>query len=402
LKNACYQGRIAQNAGAAGIDTTDMKDSPSRPRVALVLLDGGLRHGIANAAHELIRHGLKDYDFVVISTRLVEELQPLVEFIRIPAPAGPYRLRWLMFYVLAGLRAAFLHADLVHTMAPAPLLPNKVDLATVLFSQVAYYQVEGAVAGRWTRLARAFATWLENRAYRPGRARMLSALAPGGKRELQRDHPGLPVIVTPHVLQGERFYPDAQTRAEVRRELGARSGEVVACFVNNTYWELKGLAIAIASLAQAAESVPELGALWVIGSGPVEKFGAIAREYGVAERVHFLGLRTDIERIYRGADVLVHPATYETFSLAVHEAAASGLPVIATRCNGVEDLLADGQAGFMVERNVNAVTEALIGLCRDPGLRARMGRVGRERALAFGPGGFARAVTEAYGQLLDR
>jgi glycosyltransferase involved in cell wall biosynthesis len=379
-----------------------MKDSRSRPRVALVLLDGGFRHGTANAAHELIRHGLQEYDFVVISTRLVEELQPLVDYIRIPAPAGPYRLRWLVFYLLAGLRVARLRADLVHTMAPAPLLPNKVDLATVLFSQVAYYQVEGAVAGRRARLARALASWLENRAYRPGRARMLSALAPGGKRELQRDHPGLPVIVTPHVLQGERFYPDAQTRADVRRELGAAPGEVVACFVNNTFWEHKGLAIAIASLAQAAESAPELCALWVIGSGPVATFRAIAREHGVAGRVHFLGLRTDIERIYRGADVLIHPATYETFSLAVHEAAASGLPVIATRCNGVEDLLADGQAGCLVERNVDAVTEALIRLCGDPGLRARMGRVGRERALAFGPDGFARAVTEAYGQLLGR
>jgi glycosyltransferase involved in cell wall biosynthesis len=219
---------------------------------------------------------------------------------------------------------------------------------------------------------------------------------------LERDHPGLPVIVTPHVLQSERFHPDAQARADLRRELGAAPGEVVACFVNNTYWEHKGLAVAIAGLARAAQSVPELGALWVVGAGPVDKFRACACEHGVGERVQFLGPRTDIERIYCGADILLHPATYETFSLAVHEAAASGLPVIATRTHGVEDLLADGEAGVLVERTVESVADALIRLSRDAGLRARMGRVGRERALRFGPDGFAHAVGRAYRQLLGQ
>jgi hypothetical protein len=103
----------------------------------LVLLDGGARHGTANAAHELIRRGLSEFDFTVVSTRLIEELSSQVDFIRIPAPGGPYRLRWLVFYVLTGLRRAFVNADLVHALAPAPLLPGKVDLVTVLFSQVA-------------------------------------------------------------------------------------------------------------------------------------------------------------------------------------------------------------------------------------------------------------------------
>jgi glycosyltransferase involved in cell wall biosynthesis len=217
---------------------------------------------------------------------------------------------------------------------------------------------------------------------------------------LERHHPGLPVIVTPHVLQVDRFHPDAQTRLDVRRELGAEPEEVVACFVNNTYWEHKGLGIAIAGLSHATQSAPALGALWVVGSGPVDRFRNIARVCGVGERVHFLGHRTDIERIYRGADILIHPARYETFSLAVHEAAATGLPVIATRTNGVEDLLEDGEAGIMIERTEEAVTEALIRLTRDPALRARMGNIGRERVLQFGPRRFTDSVLEAYRVLL--
>lgn len=371
-----------------------------RPRILLVLLDGGARHGTANAAHELIRRGLSEFDFTVVSTRLIEELSSQVDFIRIPAPGGPYRLRWLVFYVLTGLRRAFVNADLVHALAPAPLLPGKVDLVTVLFSQVAYYQTESQPGGFTERAARWFATRLENRAYRPGRVRMLTALAPGGKRELERDHPGLPVIVAPHVLQAERFYPDDSDRNTVREELGAEPGEPVACFVNNTFWVHKGLDIAMEGLALARRTVPAVGTLWVVGDGPVDTFRNVADHFGLGARVKFLGSRRDIERIYRGADFLVHPARYETFSLAVHESAASGLPVIATRTNGVEDLVEDGAAGILIPRDARAVAEAVISIVQDPARAARMGAEGRRRALSFDADGFTGPVIEAYRALL--
>jgi glycosyltransferase involved in cell wall biosynthesis len=380
------------------------RESPHerRPRIALVLLDAGSRSGTGNAAHELVRRGRAQFDFAVVSTRLVEELQPVAEWVEVPAPARPFRLRWLSFYLLAGLRLRGLRADLVHTLAPAPLVPNRVDLATVLFSQAAFFEDAPEPAGPVERLARAFSVGLEHRAYRTGRVRMLTALAPGGRRELERLHPGIPVVVTPHVLDGTRFHPHAGSRAEVRRSLGAEDGDVVACFVNNDFWEHKGLAIALRSFAAARREAPALAQLWVVGVGPVERYRAIAREHGVAERVRFLGWRDDIERVYRGADILVHPATYETFSLAVYESAASGIPVVATRVNGVEDLLADGTAGFLVERTDAAFTSALARLANDPELRHRMGEAGRRQAIAFGPELFTERVFEAYRELLSR
>jgi len=135
----------------------------SRPRIALILLDAGLRHGTANAAHELIRGAADQYEFIVISTALIEELRPQVTFIRIPAPSRPYSLRWLIFYCLAGLRLLFVRADLIHTMAPTPLVPNRVDLATVLFSQVAYYQMIGRATSVYERIKRVCASLIENR-----------------------------------------------------------------------------------------------------------------------------------------------------------------------------------------------------------------------------------------------
>jgi glycosyltransferase involved in cell wall biosynthesis len=383
-------------------------DAPSRedpgerrPRVALVLLDAGSRSGTGNAAHELVRRGHAHFDFLVVSTRLVEELRALAEWRRVPAPSRPFRLRWLVFYLLAGLRLRALRADLIHTLAPAPLVPNRIDLATVLFSQAAFFENGAKPGSTLEGLARSFSVGLEHRAYRPGRVRLLSALAPGGRRELERLHPGIPVVVTPHVLDRDRFHPDGRSREEVRRSLGAGDADVVACFVNNGFWEHKGLAIAIRSFAEARRVAPEIAQLWVVGVGPVDRYRAIAREHGVAERIRFLGWRDDIERVYRGADLLVHPAAYETFSLAVHEAAACGLPVVGTCVNGVEDLLADGEAGILVERSDRAVTSALLQLARDPDLRRRMGEAGRRRAIAFGPEVFTESVFAAYRELLS-
>jgi glycosyltransferase involved in cell wall biosynthesis len=373
----------------------------SRPRILLVLLNAAPRFGTANAAHELIRRGLPQFDFTVMSTGLLEDLQDQVQFVRIPVPPGPFRLQWLAFFLFAGIRRWFLRVDLVHVMAPAPLLPGRADLVTVLFSQIAYYQVDTEPSGRLDHLARALTRWLENRCYRPGHVRMFTSLAPGGQRELERDHPGIPTVVSSHVLQAERFYPDDRDRIDVRSELGAGKDDLIACFVNNIFWAHKGLGLAIEGFARARRSQPALAALWVVGSGPREQFEAVAREHGVGDRVRFLGHRKDIERIYRGADVLVHPARYETFSLAVHEAAASGLPVIATRTNGVEDLIEDGATGIMIPRSAEAVEDALTRLAGAPELRRQMGRAGRERALAFGPEGFTEPVIDAYHRLLD-
>jgi len=380
------------------------RPSARRTRVALVLVDAGTPHGTSHAAHELIRRGAERHEFVVVSSRLAEEVRPLARWLRVPLPAGPFRLRWLVFYALAGLRLAGTRVDLVHALAPAPLVPNRVDLGTVLFSQVDFHAVAGPPRGLVDRGARAFTAWLERRAYRPGRVRMLSALAPAGRRALERHHPGLPVIVTPHIVDCERFRPDARSRAEVRRRLGVADDGLVALFVNNHYWGLKGLAVAIRGFAQAARAAPALRELWVVGAGPTPHYREVAAAHGLGDRVRFFGFvpAADIEGMYRGADVLVHPSQYDTFSLAVHEAAASGTPVVATGVHGVDDLLADGQAGVLVERSDAAVAAALVRLAGDPVLREGMGRVGRQRAQAFGPGGFTGAVLAAYEELLAR
>ena len=74
--------------------------------------------------------------------------------------------------------------------------------------------------------------------------------------------------------------------------------------------------------------------LWIVGPGDVERYRALARGEGVEDRVRFFGRRTDTERFYRAADAFLFPSLYEAFPLVALEAAACGLPIVATASMG--------------------------------------------------------------------
>jgi glycosyltransferase involved in cell wall biosynthesis len=366
-----------------------------RPRVAFVVHDAGQTWGVGTALRELVAGASDRYRFVVVSTRLRDDLRGRVEFVRVPAPAGPFRLRWAVFFCLAALRLRRVRADLIHAVSYGPVVPT-ADLASVFFDHAAYQERRGGAKSPLARLTVAIDRW----GY--GRARMLAALAPGGARELERRYAGTPVVVTPYVVDTARFHPDAGDRAAVRSEQGVGEGEVVAVFVNNDVWQLKGLTETITAFAAARAAAPDLAWLWVVGSGPTRRFAQIAAEHGVGVRVRFLGFRHDIERLLRGADVFVLPTLFETFSLGVHEAAATGLPVISTLVFGVEDLIGDGAAGIPVAQDRHEVASALQRLALDAGLRQRLGRQARARATAFTPERWVSANVAAYERLLGR
>jgi UDP-glucose:(heptosyl)LPS alpha-1,3-glucosyltransferase len=92
----------------------------------------------------------------------------------------------------------------------------------------------------------------------------------------------------------------------------------------------------------------------------------------------------DIQPVYELADAFVLPSSYETFSLVTFEAAASGLPVLATDVSGVRELIEDGRNGFLITPESQAIALRLGQLAADPALRAHMGQAARTSALAYG------------------
>ena len=352
----------------------------ARPRVALV----GWRLG--GEFEEAIRRGHERFDYVVISMALDPALRPLVEWHRMPLLRwNSFRLRWLIFYVVAGLRVARARADLTHTVGPTPVVPNRVDLNTVNFCHAAYDEatasdpVEGTSVG-W-KLGQRMALGLERWWFR-NRVRTLAGISSDAAEDLRRHYPATDVVELPLGVDLRRFRPNREARVAVRRELSVGPDEVVALFVDQDHRPLKGFDLAIEAFAAARRDGKGPDQLWALGLGN-ESQANLAQQLGVAELVRFLGYRDDMERVYTAADLFVLPSVYETFCRAAHEAAACELPVVAPPVGGIRSLVGLDEGGIVAARDLGEIETALVTLARDPELRARLGRVARDHVHDF-------------------
>ncbi len=377
-----------------------------RPRVALVAHGVHDDGGMERACAELIRHAHDEFSFTVVSAELDPALRSLVDrWVRIRVPMRPIPLKFVAFFLRAGLALRRLDVDLVHTVGA--IVPNRVDVAAVHFCHAGHRASTGHLAPVGARpsrrlnttIARALAVMAERWCYRPARLRSFAAVSGGVAEELRSHYPGVPVALTPNGIDLDRFRPDAAERDRTRAQYDVPPGQVVALFVGGD-WNRKGLDLAIDAIAKSRADGTEV-LLWVVGPGDEARFQARADALGVGDAVVFFGRRSDTERFYRAADVFVLPSEYETFSIVCFEAAASGLPVVAPPLHGVSDLIGDGAAGTVVERNADSVAAALVALA-DPATRARLGTEARRRAQQYTWEGSARSVLGLYRSLLPQ
>lgn len=109
-----------------------------------------------------------------------------------------------------------------------------------------------------------------------------------------------------------------------------------------------------------------------------------AHRLGIADKILFAGLSSEVERYLSRADVFVLCSTFEGLPLSILEAYASGLPVISTKVGGVKDILADGVNGFLVPSNdETAMTDAILRMYENPELRVKMSDANRLAAQEY-------------------
>jgi glycosyltransferase involved in cell wall biosynthesis len=123
---------------------------------------------------------------------------------------------------------------------------------------------------------------------------------------------------------------------------------------------------------------------WVldlIGGGPLKgETEALATTLGLADRVHFLGQRTDVDRILSQAQLSLLVTNWEGFPLGILESMRAGLPVVASAVGGVGESVRDGDNGYLVPRgDVERLRDRIEQLLGSPDLRVRMGASGRAR-----------------------
>lgn len=206
-------------------------------------------------------------------------------------------------------------------------------------------------------------------------------------------------VVTQHLgIDPQAFRPrDGFTRRD--------SQEVVALLVGRLV-EKKGFAHAIRALALFDGDPPVR--LRIVGDGPLRgTLERLAAELGVADRVAFLGWRTNAEVAaeMREADILVVPSVtaddgdIEGMPVVILEAMATGLPVIGSAHSGIPEVVADGRTGFVVAEGDAAGLAGALDRLRDPELRRAFGEAAR--AAVEGP--YARPrLTERWIALLRK
>ena len=358
------------------------------------------------ALAELITRLHERIDFIVVAAELADELRALVDWRPVRVPKRPIPLKIAVFFLIASIKVRRTPADLVHSTGA--IVAPRVDVSTVHFCHAGFREAAGRLAprsGQWIRklnglLAHGLGLVLERWCYRHSRVRCLAAVSPGIASELRRHFVTPRIVVTPNGIDLVRFCPDRDARVALRSAQGVGEGDIVILFVGGD-WERKGLALAMEGVALARAAGAGQPFLWIVGDGNRLRFQALADRLGIGERTHFFGFRGDAERFYQASDVFLFPSLYEAMGMVAYEAAAAGLPLVATGCNGLEDLIGANEAGILIPRTREAISDALVVLIADPDLRARMGEMGRQRSSRYTWERSALGVLAIYGDLLS-
>ncbi len=132
------------------------------------------------------------------------------------------------------------------------------------------------------------------------------------------------------------------------------------------------------AFATVAAEVPT-AELQIAGDGPLrDRLTGYAQELGLTNRVTFLGALSEIPQFLSQLDIFVLSSLSEGLPLAVLEAMAAGLPVVATRAGGTDEAAVDGQNAYLTSPgDSNGLAQAMIRMAREPDL-ARRGALGQQ------------------------
>lgn len=205
-------------------------------------------------------------------------------------------------------------------------------------------------------------------------------------RQALIDNEGFPSRRVQVIYNGVEIAPFIHARREravVRSELDVRREDVVIMQVARLD-PLKDHATAVRALGRLVRQGVK-AVLMLVGEGPEEpKIRELVRQQELEDHVRFLGLRTNIPRLLSAADMFWLTSVSEGIPLTLIEAMAVGLPIVATRVGGVEEVIEDGKTGLLAPRGDDAaLAERVFHLLSSPLLRQQMGELGRERARAL-------------------
>ncbi|MFZ0594135.1 MAG: glycosyltransferase family 4 protein [Bryobacteraceae bacterium] len=343
----------------------------------------------------LLRGLAHEHQFTVFSVEFENPCPERIEWVRIPVPMRPLALLFVAFHVIAPVFYLLYRLRTGARFDLVQMVESNLsfgDVSYAHFCHTAYLKDHWKEAGMrglrgvLRRLDHTLHATMERFAFR--RAHKILVPSRGLAKELSFAFPfaSEKIEVIPNAVDVERLKrPASFDRDSIRVRYGFGTTDVVFLFAALGQFERKGLPLLLEALK---ELDCERAKLVVVGGerGLVAAYQERVARLGLERAVVFTGMQADLRPYLWAADAFVFPSSYETFSLVAYEAAAAGLPLIAPPLNGIEELIRDGENGFVVSRTRENVKAALRRFMELPETsRGAMGERAARAAAEYNP-----------------
>ena len=217
-------------------------------------------------------------------------------------------------------------------------------------------------------------------------------------RRAQKFHAGKTILIPGVGIDLDKFQKKEPTRQEIRNKLGIPERKIILMSVGELTKRKNHMAV-----IEALACLKEYDILYVVcGDGPMKaRLRARAEELGVRERVKLLGFRKDIAELHKMADIFVFPSLQEGLPVALMEAMASGLPIVASRIRGNEDLIQNNRGGYLVKaQDSKQLAEAISKMIKNPGQRDKMEKRNLEIIKHYGQNAVLQKMKEFFNEIV--
>ncbi len=212
-------------------------------------------------------------------------------------------------------------------------------------------------------------------------------------------HEGVPperISLVHNAIDLRRFTPAPERRAELRREWQLSPDAPVVAGIGRLNYQ-KNFTLFLEIAAEIARSHPQV-VFVIAGTGPEER----ALREGAGTNVRFLGFVADTARLYDAVDFLLMPSRFEGLPMALLEAMAMRVPIVASRLDGIAEIITDGADGVLAAPvSKEEFTAHLRALLDDPARAAQLAERAFQKVTAhFSADRMTREVEALYARYL--